>query len=139
MHISNISCLSVLFAHFRSFVHVCAQYSSKGGSTAHSGQRYESTCIIFQVHGMFAVKLAVYFGRWANYMQLHRKTVQSSATPIASHSTWRDWLSLCSHFNLLEQAIYCTRCIHIPHLRTATGRQLPGGQSPPGNPKSESR
>ena len=43
-------------------------------------------------------------------MQLHRKAVQSSTTPIARHSTWRDRLSLCSvlHFNLLEQAIYCT-------------------------------
>ena len=43
-------------------------------------------------------------------LQLHRETVQSPATFVASHTTWRYRLSLCSmlHFNLLEQAIYCT-------------------------------
>lgn len=42
-------------------------------------------------------------------LQLHRETVQSPATFVASLTTWGYRVSLCSmlHFNLLEQAIYC--------------------------------
>ena len=72
---------------------------------------------------MFEVKPAVCSERWAN-LQLHRKAVQSSTTPIARHSTWRDRLSLCPmlNFNLLEQAIYCTLADHAAVLTFLTCR-----------------
>ena len=43
-------------------------------------------------------------------MLLHRKTVQSTATTVAGHTTCRYRQSLCPtiDFNLLEPTTYCT-------------------------------